>query len=225
MAIAHVCMQCGRDLGRCRPLRDPYYHLPIVICPDCGYACVRQLHPILRLRRRELRLRVSLRVLTIQLLCLLLLALANWSGAEFLLDYISYSQPIAYLLHADPFVLVGSGLIIPLLTGIWLTVAFPHWKYGMQWVAWVLLIVILISLDPIVVPSIKHLIPNSAEAPWRSDVRFADAGSQLAAFGVMLAVSLTGILLGKMILLVYVQHRSILWCKRRTRLRKQRLGR
>ena len=42
MAISHVCLSCGLDLARVRALLEPHYALPVVVCPDCGWATVRR---------------------------------------------------------------------------------------------------------------------------------------------------------------------------------------
>ena len=71
MAISHLCISCGFDLARVRIRPDPFYALPIAICPDCGEAAVRRMHPMKQAWRTLLRLKTSLIALALQLAMLI----------------------------------------------------------------------------------------------------------------------------------------------------------
>ena len=71
MAISHLCISCGFDLARVRVRPDPFYALPIVICPDCGDTAVRRRHPMQQAWRTVLRLKTSLIALAFQLAMLI----------------------------------------------------------------------------------------------------------------------------------------------------------
>ncbi len=67
MAISHLCLGCGFDLARVRTRPDPHYALPLVVCPDCGDAAVRRVHPLQLGWRAFLRVPASIIALVIQL--------------------------------------------------------------------------------------------------------------------------------------------------------------
>jgi hypothetical protein len=77
MSLAHVCLGCGFDLARQRPRNEPYYGLPLIVCPRCATASVRRKHPIAVRWRQVRRVDWALSILLVKLLCALAITIAT----------------------------------------------------------------------------------------------------------------------------------------------------
>ena len=118
MAIAHVCLGCGADLARTHVIRDPHYRLPIVICPDCGEACVRRVDPILQRWRAFQPIALALCALFVQVLIVFLLAPATALVIDAVPDLlpVRISGNVFDLLYDQSFAAMVVGLTLPVLT-------------------------------------------------------------------------------------------------------------
>jgi hypothetical protein len=155
MAIAHVCLNCGRDLARVHPQREPHYGLALVTCPNCATACVRREHPVWRGWKNGRRSVFAIGVLAARLFISALLSLLNvlaifmslflWAELQ-RVDRGGTPQRIPP--QAAIFLAFAYGLLAP-LTGVWLTAGFEHiarWKMWIAWLGWMTLILLVISL-------------------------------------------------------------------------------
>ncbi len=129
MAISYVCLSCGLDLARVRARLEPYYALPIVVCPDCGRAAVRH-RP--RAWRSFRRLMLSLTTLAAQLGLVVtglagLLAISEHMGDAF--SRLSFGgiprNEIIFRLS------VCAAFAVAL--GAWLTAGFSHARRTTTW--------------------------------------------------------------------------------------------
>ena len=64
---SHTCPSCLTELGRIRAVPDPHYGLPVVVCPSCSLATVRQRHPDIEFWRSFRRVHSAMRNLTVRL--------------------------------------------------------------------------------------------------------------------------------------------------------------
>ncbi len=58
---SHTCPSCLTELGRIRAAPDPHYGLPVVVCPSCSLATVRQRHPDIEFWRSFRRVHSAIR--------------------------------------------------------------------------------------------------------------------------------------------------------------------
>src|SRR5262245_27090216 len=125
MAAAHVCMTCGLDLARVRVQRDPHYHLPLVICPQCRSASVRRRHPIISRFRQARRVALPFIVVAIQLPLIGLFGFLNLMAA-FALLMIALEVPRFHDPEEIRWLIVLTLIVLPIITGTWLTIGFHH---------------------------------------------------------------------------------------------------
>ena len=137
--ISHVCLQCGRDLARVRAVPEARYGLPVVVCPDCGWACVRRPHPFQRWWRTARRLDLALTVLVLQVVAVAVLLPGMVSGAAGLAYLADGHWGDADMVQARWFVVAGAGVATPLVIGAWLTAGFRHWRPLAVWSNWMVL--------------------------------------------------------------------------------------
>ncbi len=113
MAISHVCLSCGLDLARVRARLEPRYALPIVVCPDCGWAAVRR-----KPRRSFGRLPASLLycgAAIVGLACVLaMIPLLEWDARA----VFSARRAAQYQLALPTLATALGALIVPLALGL-----------------------------------------------------------------------------------------------------------
>ena len=127
MGTAHVCPTCGMALARTRPVEDPRYGLMLVHCPGFGARWVRRRHPIQQRWRAALRVKRSVCALVAQLVLLVCVALGSMTAVNVLE---SSRSDLASLLRHEPLTMVSAGILLPIATGLWLTVGLSHWRGG-----------------------------------------------------------------------------------------------
>ena len=222
MGTAHVCATCGRSLARTRPLEDPRYGLMLVHCRGCGARWVRRRHPIQQRWRAALRVKRSVCALVAQLVLLVGLALGCMTAVH-LLE--SSRSDLASRLWHEPLMMVNVGILLPMVTGLWLTVGLSHWRRPAAWGAWAALVACLLTVqsyaDARVPPLVELLgvavIPGSADVErWLR---------RLLTLGIVLAIAVSGVPVGRILLRVYARNRQLRFRKRRARQRAGLVGR
>lgn len=134
MAIAHVCGQCGLDLSRQRARREPHYGLWLVTCPACGCSIPRQRSEItsglLRFHRLHMALEALLLKSVVSAGLLGLAVVAAWGVAQVL--------PPRMGLRLEEVVGISFAalIVLPFVTGVWLTTAFTHLRRWKVWITW-----------------------------------------------------------------------------------------
>jgi hypothetical protein len=218
MAIAHICLSCGRDLARVRPTREPHYGLNMIVCPGCGGRSVRRRRAPEADGRSFRRASRALAMLLARLLVTLLLTLLNMLVVFMCLALWSEirhhrSMPIG----AGLFLGLAFGVLAP-LTGVWLRAALEHiawWKLWLLWIGWLTLILLVISLHG---PLDDDLDPRGELGidglpAWRwtwEGLRWIVLPGMAAAGAIMLA-ALPGILAGRGLLWLAAAVRRARW--------------
>lgn len=221
MAISHLCTTCGADLARVRARREPYYGLPLVVCPHCGTPAVRRRHPLQKRWRSGRQLALSLTIIQAQLLLLigfvvLTTVVCVQFGDDFSDRSLNFQQVGTTIIAALSF-----GLL-PVALGTWLTAGLPHWRRAMPWIAFTLLILPMLSIDTLLLPSLTHLMPASGMTGEVGSCRWDLWLGRLAALAAILAVAVLGIPIGKGLTLAHDHARHAL---KRARLRRRRVRR
>ncbi len=230
MAIAHVCLSCGADLARIRVIRDPHYRLPIVICPDCGEACVRRVDPILQRWRAAQPVAVAMCILLLQVLIVLSLATATVLVVDVVPDIlpVRISGNVFDILYDQSLAAMVVGVTLPVLTGVWMTAGLGHWRPWLARAVWGLLIAGLLSWD--VLQLAFETIGNElgivsgigAEAHLK--LAFYDWLLRVVVLFVFLMLTFVGSPLGAVLLKVHARRRRRRWSRRRARLRRRTRG-
>lgn len=221
MSMAHICTGCGLDLARQRPVREPHYGLRLVTCSGCGTSSVRRRHPLDRAWRTTLRVANVVKALSARLLLLLIFTLmtiwaARWTADR--LERVSVEQ----LWDRHRLMVALSFIILPIMTGIWLSAAFTHWRYTSQWLAWAGWIVGVGWIVPLLIAIIRWW-PSDIGLSWHVDPRLSSMA--LAAFAVMWAISFMAIPLGSILIRASQHSQRKQWRRRRQRLRRRKAGR
>ncbi len=230
MAIAHVCLGCGAALARIRVIRDPYYRLPIVICPGCGEACVRRVDPILRRWRAFQPIALSLCALFVQVLIVLSLATATVLVIDVVPDIfpVQVSGNVFDLLYDQSFAAMVVGVTLPVLTGIWMTTGLGHWRPWLARAVWGLLIAGLLSWD--VLQLAFETIGNelgivtAVGAEAHLQLAYYDWILRVLVLFVFLMLTFAGSPLGAVLLKIHARRRRRRWSRRRARLRRRMRG-
>jgi hypothetical protein len=225
MAIAHVCPQCGRDLARRRPQLEPHYNLRLIFC-ECGWATTRPMHPILRSWRQILRLYQSLTTLSGQLMAIAAIATTNVFAATWIAATWMKDDNIHDVLQWR-FWLLWPLLVVPVVTGSWLSAALSHWRYLSQWLAWAAFITLIMTFIFLIIPRVYAM-------QYRAGIRLVPPGPtaglsamwtrSLLVFAAMMFISLIGVPLGSAIRVAYGHRRINRWKRRRRRLRARGLS-
>jgi hypothetical protein len=211
MAIAHICLDCGWDLARLRPRKEPHYNLFIVHCPRCESVSVRRVHPMMRMWKSIRRVDWALTMLVAQLILTAAFTVANLIGAS----SVAVGLWTIYRDNAGDdvlwFIMVPLLIIAP-LTGAWLTAGFSHisaWKVWLGWYAWLL---IMLVLNVTITLAGSDELAREVSIVWNIDpLEKAMYGALFAWLAggplllVMLVFALPGIVLG----------RGVLWSFRR----------
>ena len=203
MAISHVCLSCGLDLARVRALLESHYALPVVVCPDCGWAAVRRKH---KGWRSLYHLLVSLLTLIAQLGMLA----AGLGGLVFI------SIEMGEVLADGTFGAVPGNEVIFRLAicaafavalGTWLTAGFGHVRRTTTWLVFCSLGVVLVSLGSLIGGRPDRLL------------------ARCLVVVMIMTVATAGVPLGMLARVAWRQFERSLWRVRRRRLRARSAGR
>ncbi len=230
MAIAHVCLGCGADLARIRVIRDPHYRLPIVICPDCGGACVRRVDPILQRWRAFQSLAAALCALLVQVLIVLLLAPATALVIDAVPDLfpVRISGNVFDLLYDQSIEAMVVCVTLPLLTGVWMTTGLGHWRPWLARAVWGLIIAALLSWDMLRLAfgTLGNRLGIVSAVGDEAFLRLAfyDWILRLFVLFVFLMLTFVGSPFGGVLLKIHARRRTRRWNRRRERLRRRLRG-
>ena len=224
MAISHLCISCGLDLARVRVRPDPLYALPIVICPDCGEAAVRRMHPMKRAWRTVLRLNTSLIALGFQLSLLIgggsaVVAVCVLVGDAWALGSLAFPQREERIIA---FLAFG---VLPLALGAWLTAGLGHLRRLPVWLVFSLAVLVLISLDCVGEPLARRGLEASGLSLTPIDLRWDLLSARVAVLTAIMTIAIAGIPLGMLARVGHRRWRCNRWRARRRRLRARRTGR
>lgn len=228
MAIAHICLQCGFDLARVRPVREPHYRLPIVTCPGCAAVVVRRVHPMSRGWKTFLRLDAVLRVLCVQLL--FLISLSTLTTVASILIVHEQGLP-ARSAHAEELAwlyVLTFGVLAP-ITGAWLTAGFSHVRqhFAVVWLAWLGVLFAEVFLFIVFCVAINETpfdyIPRNATTLWSDCIRLILLPAMMIEF-LFLCAAMAGVPVGRLALRVNAWMMRALWSWRRRRRRLARSG-
>ena len=225
MAIAHVCVHCGRDLARVRPQREPHYGLNLVRCPGCGAASVRRRHPVWHGWRTFRRLDFALTMIFLRFLGIASMTVLCAFGAILTIALASeLERPGATLSREMLLFLLLFYLLLPLTLGTFLRTAFAHvapWKMWVGWLVWMTAVVCVISLHPLE----SQMDPRGVLGGELSMFRWVFYGCLfivvpgVAAIVALLILALPGIFTGNLLLRLRDALASAKWRWRRKRLR------
>jgi len=224
MAIAHVCIQCGWDLARVRPVRDPHYGLPLVICPQCHGTCVRRRHPIQQKWRAFLRLKTSLCAMFWHAVLLMLLLMFNVSTVVGLAEAAQgnrFSELLDERREVPVAFAVGLAVVL-LITGTWLTAGLAHIRRWKVWMGWTVAVGLCSSID-----IVEHLLGRWLGIDWllASNPELTRVWLlRMGMLAIMTVIALAGIPLGHRLQSAYRRHRRYYWRKRRARIRRRRIA-
>ncbi len=230
MAIAHVCLGCGADLARIHVVRDPHYRLPIVICPDCGEACVRRVDPILQRWSAFQPIALALCALFVQVLIVFLLAPATAGVIDAVPDIfpVPISGNVFDLLYNQSIAAMVVCVTLPLLTGVWMTTGLGHWRPWLARAVWGLLIAGLLSWDMLRLASEtignELGIVSGIGAKAHLKLAFYDWVLRVLVLFVFLMMTFAGSPLGAVLLKIHTRRRNRRWSRRRARLRRRMRG-
>lgn len=218
MTIAHVCYGCACDLAGVRAIRDPHYALPLVLCPRCGKAHIRQTHPFHTRWIASLRIGTAITALVFQNVVALTLigsTLAVIAGALAL----GYAAMIGELTREAMVNLAISLGAVSIVTGAWLTAGLSHISWWRAWLGWMLLIVLLMVLSAAV--SLAVLAGRVPDLVTWIVGTSAITAAACVPLGTIMVLALAGIPLGKLIL---TAHRVFVRERFRWRRRRRALG-
>jgi hypothetical protein len=224
MAISHLCLSCGFDLARTPARPDPYYALPIAICPDCGEAAVRRMHPMRRGWRTLLRVETSVVTLAFQLALLigftsLVVAVCVFVGERWASGDLNAFWGVEKILTPLFF---GA---LPVALGIWLTAGLGHLRSLYVWPAFAILILMLISLDCVGEPLVGRGLLACGLSIKPVEFFWDQFAVRLITLVAIMAIAVAGIPPGLLARAGERRWRRNRWRARRRRLRKRRTGR
>ena len=210
MAISHVCLGCGRDLARVRPVRDPAVGWPIVRCPACDRVSIRRRHPVGQLLRWLIRLDAALTGVVVRLLSGFVVAAGASATLRFLLeaDSSQFREPTVPVQVIALMILSLVGL------GTWVALAIAHWRW---WIAFPVTLLGLCAIQLTADLDIAARPAKISSLPARIVGAVVDlapmAAESAAALCVLLPVMLLGILpgLGLRWLGRRLRHRRFRW--------------
>ena len=203
MAISHVCLSCGLDLARVRAVLESHYALPVVVCPDCGWAAVRN-------KPRGWRTFYHLLVSLLTLIAQVGMLAACLGGVLFI------SIEMGDVLAGGTFGAVPENEIIfrfaisaafAVALGTWLTAGFGHAGRTTTWLVFCSLGIALVSLGSLI-----------GGRPDRIAARC------LVVVSIM-TVATAGVPAGMLVRVALRQFERSLWQVRRRRLRARSAGR
>lgn len=218
MAIAHICAQCGWDLARLPPTPEPIYNLLVIDCPRCHCTAVRRRHPIWQSWRTFLRLKTSLLALFAHAFVLCVLVMFNFAVIHFGDEF--HDEVPRDILENEKTALIFGLVVIPVVTGTWLTSGLHHVRRWIAWLGWSTFIGLLASIEVLEYEINRYvalprwiIIDGDPVERWQL---------RLVVLAAMMIVALAGIPIGHAVLRAYRRHRQHYWRRRRARFRKRR---
>ncbi len=203
MAISHVCLSCGLDLARVRALLEPRYALPLVVCPDCGWAAVRR-KP--QGGRSLYRLLVSLLTLIAQL-GLLAAGLAVLLAVSIEMGDVLARGTFGALPGEEILLRLAVCAAFAVALGTWLTAGFGHVRRTTTWLVFGGFGIVLVSYGSLI-----------GGRPDRLAAR-------CLVVVMIMTVATAGVPLGMLARVAWRQFERALWRVRRRRLRARSAGR
>lgn len=217
MAIDHVCWQCGLDLARQRPQRDPHYGLPLVHCPRCAWSCVRRRHPLHVGWRKAMRIGKAVATLILQMGLLAMMTAMTLGLTNVIRFHSSWLTDPRQASQSEMLPIVGV-MAITVFIGVWLGSMFAFRNVFSTFGLWVLWIAGVLAIESMGVRSVY----NALHALVGSDVRWIPRPdlwwSMMQIVGMMTVVSLLGWPIGRGAALAYTRFRA----SRRRSLRRRR---
>ncbi len=204
MAISHVCLSCGLDLARVRARLEPRYALPIVVCPDCGWAAVRR-----KPRRSFVRLSASLLALVVQL-GLLAAGLGGLVAISIELGDVLAQGSFGTLARDEIILRLAVCVAFAIMLGTWLTAGFGHARRTTTWLVFTGLGIALLSL-------------GLAGDGWSG--QFEVLRARCLVLAMIMAVATAGVPTGILARAAWRHVERSLWQMRRRRLRTWSAGR
>lgn len=228
MGIAHVCLECGQGLAMVRPQRDPHYGLPLVTCPRCSWSCVRRKNPSTRMWHDMLRRFTAMGFLLAQVsLCVLLLGLTIAAVGS--LQQGEFRLGRSTTMNGYWFGVIMLLVVLPTMTGTWLTAGFSHLRRSKVFLVWLGLVSIILLLIAIIL-GLSGEVDGIPFATYQAMTNYqrglSGFGEYVPAFFGILAImtvfTLGGIPLGHLVLgfLGVVRRKHWRWCLKRRRLRR-----
>jgi hypothetical protein len=224
MAISHLCISCGFDLARVRVRPDPFYALPLVICPDCGDAAVRRRHPMQQAWRTLLRLKTSLFALAFQL-AMLIGCTAAVVAVSVLVGDAWAEGDLALPQREEVIVAFLAFAVLPVVLGAWLTAGLGHLRGLHVWLGFSLLMLMLISLDCVGEPLAQRALAALGLSLKPFDFRWDLLSARVAVLTAIMTIAVAGIPFGMMARVGHRRWRRNRWWARRRRFRARRTGR
>jgi hypothetical protein len=224
MANSHLCITCGFDLARVRARPDPHYALPMVLCPGCGEAAVRRMHPSRHAWRTLLRVKTSIVAIALQSALLLgftagVVAVCVFVGERWARGILAVPGDEEQVLAVLAF---GA---LPIALGAWLTAGLSHIGRFRVWLAFSILALLLISLDCVGDPLLRRGLETCGLAVSPGDFRWDWFTARLVVLIAIMTVATAGIPLGAAALAAEHRWRRDRWRARRRRIRARRTGR
>jgi hypothetical protein len=212
MAIAHVCMHCGRDLALLRPRPDPPDGLALVFCAGCGRAACRVVHPIWQQWRALRRGARAAGWLLLKILIATVVALLTFTT----IDDLTPPFPRTRL---GWFTVAASAIAAALANGVWVTAGLRNFTWRTAWAGWCCTLggagLVIVMNDM-----------AWKDGDWgRRTLVAIEAFEEAVALGFVLLASVAGIPLGRCLLAVHSVVRRDRLRHRRRRRRTERAGR
>jgi hypothetical protein len=164
-------------------------------------------------------LKASLIALFTHAFVLMVLAVLTFIALAFSLRLRGWTLAEAWEEYAAELILCF--LVVPILTGMWLTAGLRHCTRWKIWIGWAMLIAALFSME-----AVFHGIGRLLDISYyihQNPARLKDEWFRnLGTLATMMMIAMAGMPVGWKLLNAYARHRRHYWRKRRRRRRHQR---
>ncbi|MHC4446767.1 MAG: hypothetical protein ACYSXF_03035 [Planctomycetota bacterium] len=117
----------------------------------------------------------------------------------------------------------GVYVVVLVVIGAWLTLAFSHWRRWLVWAAWTALMACVLAIPEIIEPALEWIGRRlNGKAAGRFEIYIGDWLVHLMVLGGTLVVAATGIPLGEAVLRSWARYRARRWSRRRVKARARR---
>jgi hypothetical protein len=198
MAKAHVCVQCGNNLAHIRAHREPHYGFALVICPQCGYSCVRRRHPLVAGWRRTKGIIPAARALIVRFAVLAFLIIITVIQLETISDFIGHRDGGWWSLLAwrHAAMTVAAFVGVPTTAGIMLGFLLYHLRPVVAWASWGAIFICLMGAA-VIADMIHSMLVES------TSISAMTIAHSLLTFLVMWTAAWPGLLLGRVCAFAY----------------------